>query len=84
MGLRFTQIYKNMSMMCFAQNKKQIMHFRNPSYPSVSAVREEQVRVLSVTHWINQGYKVLVFCLLISIYYLFSYFIVYFSLMVNF
>ena len=35
-------------MMCFAQNTKQIMHFRNPSHPSVSAVREEQVRVLSL------------------------------------
>ena len=29
-----------MSMKCFALNTKQIMHFRHPSYPSVSALLE--------------------------------------------
>ena len=29
-----------MYMMCLAKNTKQIMHFRHPSYPSVSALLE--------------------------------------------
>ena len=27
-------------MMCFAQNTKQILHFRHPSYPSISGLLE--------------------------------------------
>jgi len=48
MGLRYIKIYKNMSMMCFAQNTKHIMHFRHRSYPSIPALLEKRgLRILS-------------------------------------
>ena len=42
-------------MMCFAQNTKQIMHFRDPSFPSVSAVREWLIWVLSLNKKKEEG-----------------------------
>ena len=45
-----------MSMMCFAQNTKQIMHSRHPSYPSISALLENcRFGVLSLNKKKEEG-----------------------------